>query len=90
MHKLEVARELYLSRLRESDRQLASARREESEMEASLQTSVREIALYIPKSKRNILLKTREDELITDMRQRLVKGHVEMRRQTAEVVESSF
>ena len=34
--KLEVEREGYLSLLRESDRQLASARRAESDIEASL------------------------------------------------------
>ena len=74
----------------ESDRQLASARRDESEMEASVQYYVREKALRIPKSEHATLLKKREDELITDMRQQLVQGHADMRRQTVEVVESSL
>ncbi len=85
--RLEVEREDCLSRLRESDRQLASARREESEMVEYLRNSSREKAMYILKSEHSILLKKREDELITDMRYQLVKGHVDMRKQTAEVVE---
>ena len=59
--------------LRESDRQLASARRDESEMEAYLRNSAREKAMHILKSENAILLKKREDELITDMRKQLVK-----------------
>ena len=70
-----------------SDRQLVSARREESEMEAYLRYSSREKASCITMSEHEILLKRREDELSTEMRQQLVKGHVDMRRQTAEAVE---
>ena len=66
--QLAVEREYCLSRLRESDRQLASARREESEMEAYLRNSAREKAMYLHKSEHAILLNAREDELVIDMR----------------------
>ena len=59
-------------------------------LEAYIRHSAREKATYILKSEHATLLKKREDELITDMRQQFVKGHAEMRRQTAEVVESSL
>jgi hypothetical protein len=36
------------------------------------------------------MLKKREDELIVDMRNQLVNGHAEVRRQTAQDVESSI
>ena len=35
------------------------------------------------------MLKRREDELITSMRSQLVKGHAQMKRQTAEAVEAA-
>ena len=59
-------------------------------MEAYLRNSVREKAMYILKYEHAIRLKKREDELITDMRQQLVKGHAEMRRQTVEAVKTSL
>ena len=46
--------------------------------------------MYILKSEHAMLLNMREDEVITDMRKQLAKGHVDMRRQTVEVVESSL
>ena len=72
--QVEVERDVYLSRLRESDGQLVAARREESDMEASLCNSAREKAMYILKSEHAIMLKTREDELITDMRKQFCEN----------------
>ena len=59
-------------------------------MEAYLRNSALEKASHILKSEHAILLKNREDELITDMRQQLVKGHAEIIRQTAKSVELSL
>ena len=44
--------------------------------------------MYSLESEHAILLKRREDELITDMRKQLVKSHAEMGRQMVEAVDS--
>ncbi len=87
--QLVVEHQNSLSRLREADRQLASARREELEMEAYIRNSARDKAKYILKSEHESQLRAREDELVTDMRKQLANGHANMRKRTAEAVELS-
>ncbi len=78
-----------LSRLRESDKQLVSARREGMEMELFIKNSAPDDNEYILKSTRALMLRKREDEFITHMRSQLLKGHAAVRKQTAEVVEAA-
>ena len=69
---------------------MASARREEMEMDSFIQHSALVVSKLIFKSEHELMLKKREDELITDMCSRLVKGHAEIRKQTAEAVEATI
>ena len=55
-----------------------------------IKTSARDDSKYIRKSEHALMLKKREDELITDMRNQLVKAHEEIRKQTAEAVEAAI
>ena len=57
-------------------------------MDSFIKQSARDDPKHIFKSEHALMLKAREDELITDMRSQLVKGHADMRKQTAEVVEA--
>ena len=65
------------------------APREEMEMDSFIRNSARDDSKYILKSEHALMLRKREDELITDMRSQLVKGHADMRKQTVEAVASS-
>ena len=46
--------------------------------------------MYLHRSEHALLLKAREDKLVTDMQQQLVNGHADMRKRTAEAGELSL
>ena len=75
--------------MRESDRQLVLARREEADMETAMRNAIRDKSSFILKSEHESLLKRREDELVADMRKQLSIGYSDMRQRTAEAVELS-
>ena len=87
--QLEITNESTISHMRESERQLVLARREEAEMESSLNKAIRDKALYVLKSEHESLLKGREDELVADMRKQPSIGYSDMRQRTVEPVEST-
>ena len=68
---------------------MASARRDESEMEASIRNTARDKAKYILKSEHESILKVREDELVADTLKQLAIGYVDMKQRTTEAVELS-
>ena len=75
--------------MRESDRQLVLARREEADMETAMRNAIRDKSSFILKSEHESLLKRREDELVADMRKQFSIGYSDMRQRTAQAVELS-
>ena len=73
--------------LKKSEDQLDTVRREVVTL--TLTASSMDPEKYMLKSDLSELLKKREAELLADMKVQLLKGHAEMRRQTAEAVEAA-
>ena len=84
---LEKERNELRAMLKNSEDQLDSFRREIITLRMS--ASVMDPENYMLKSEHAELLKKRETELLADMKVQLLKGHAEMRRQTAEAVEAA-
>ena len=84
---MALKNESFVSQVKETERQLVLARREEVEMESSLRNAIRDRSLYVLKSEHESMLKKREDELDGDMKRQLSIGYADMRQRTAEVVE---
>ena len=83
---LEKERDELRAMLKKAEDQLDSFRREIITL--TMRASVIDPAKYMLKSEHSELLKKRETELLTDMKVQFMKGHAEMRRQTAEAVEA--
>ena len=73
--------------LKNSEVQLDTVRREVVTL--TLKASSMDPEKYMLMSDHSELLKKREAELLADMKVQLLKGHAEMRRQTAEAVEAA-